>query len=62
MVHAVEYCKCGNELWYITIFLKQSDKEIICERKPVCCKCFEPIEIDLRKWFPEEVMSHVCQD
>jgi hypothetical protein len=50
MLQAVEYCKCGTELSYITIILKQSDTESIGERKPVCYNCLEPIEIDLRKW------------
>lgn len=50
MLHAVEYCECGEELRYIMIFLKQTNNETIGERKPICPKCYKPIEIDLRKW------------
>jgi len=50
MLQAIEYCKCGERLSYIHIFLKQSDTETIAERKPICIKCLKPIEIDLRDW------------
>jgi len=50
MLQAIEYCRCGNELVYLTIILKQSDTISICERKPICPMCLVKIEIDLRNW------------
>lgn len=47
MLQSVEYCKCGNELRYIFIFLKQSKHDTIAERKPICTRCLNSIEIDL---------------
>ena len=46
MLHAVEYCECGNELSYVMIFLRKSEKETIGIRAPFCSKCLKPIEIN----------------